>query len=485
MGKWKEKIKTMKRRNKIILGIVIVLALVYFGGAYYYSGHFLRNTVVNGIDCSNQTASKVEAAIQKNIASYELTIKERKNLTDSVKGTDIDLTYLDNGEITKYQKSQNPFSWPAAYLLNSHYEKKITTVSYDEEKLDKIFKKFECFKKKNIEKPVCAYPKYSGNNKYEIVEEVEGNKMVSDKLKEAIKTCISGGDETLDADKEGCYEEPAYRKDSEEIVKLKEDMEAMVQGSITWDFSNRYINLVKYKDLIKDNKVVIDGDITNQFIKIKDHTKAVIDSDAIEDWIVSFAGDSNTIYNGRKFVNHSGTQINVPSGGPYGWRMNWKKEKKAIKKMMQEGTTKERKPYYTQTAVEGTNGQLNDIGSNYVEVDIPNQSVYVYKDGKQVFSTSCVTGNTSKGMGTHTGVGVVQYKARNKTLGGPGYDYSTPVSYWMPFNGGEGLHDANWRSSFGGSIYKTGGSHGCVNLPVSAAATIYGIIDAGWAVVVY
>jgi lipoprotein-anchoring transpeptidase ErfK/SrfK len=88
-------------------------------------------------------------------------------------------------------------------------------------------------------------------------------------------------------------------------------------------------------------------------------------------------------------------------------------------------------------------------------------------------------------MGTHTGVGVVQYKARNKVLGGAGYDYATPVSYWMPFNGGEGLHDADWRSTFGGTIYKNNGSHGCVNLPPSAAATIYGIIDAGWPVVVY
>ena len=111
--------------------------------------------------------------------------------------------------------------------------------------------------------------------------------------------------------------------------------------------------------------------------------------------------------------------------------------------------------------------------------------VYIYKNGKQVFSTSCVSGNVSKGTGTHTGVGVVQYKQRNKVLGGPGYDYASPVRYWMPFNGGEGFHDADWRNSFGGSIYRTGGSHGCVNLPIYAAATIYGIIDAGWPVVVY
>jgi len=55
----------------------------------------------------------------------------------------------------------------------------------------------------------------------------------------------------------------------------------------------------------------------------------------------------------------------------------------------------------------------------------------------------------------------------------------------MPFNGGVGLHDASWRSTFGGKIYVTGGSHGCINLPRSAAETIYNNISAGTPVLVY
>ena len=34
-------------------------------------------------------------------------------------------------------------------------------------------------------------------------------------------------------------------------------------------------------------------------------------------------------------------------------------------------------------------------------------------------------------------------------------------------------HDADWRSSFGGEIYKTNGSHGCINLPPAKAAVLY------------
>lgn len=479
-----EKIKNLSKRNKIIIGILIALIIIYFAGVFYYSNHFLRGTTINGINCSNQTASQLESKIKKNIRSYLLTIKERKKLQDTVKGSDIELTYLDDGAILKYQKSQNAFAWPAGYL-GGKFNKKIDTVSYDVDKLTTIFKNFECFKKKNITKPVSAYPKYNGNNKYKIVAEVDGNQMMSDKLKKAVETCISGGDETLDADKEGCYKEPDYRKGDKEIIALKDQMDKMVSGSITWDYSNRYISLTKFKDGLKNNQFVVNGDITNQFIKIKDHTKAVIDEDAIEDWLITYANDSNTIYKSRKFKSHSGKTITVPSGGPYGWRMHVEKETTAIKNMMEKGTTKTRQPYYKQKAVENTNGKLNDIGSNYVEVDLSSQSVYVYKSGKQVFATSCVSGDVTKGRGTHTGACVIQYKQRNKVLGGPGYDYSSPVRYWMPFNGGEGLHDADWRNSFGGSIYKGNGSHGCVNLSISAAATIYSIIDAGWPVIVH
>ena len=66
-----------------------------------------------------------------------------------------------------------------------------------------------------------------------------------------------------------------------------------------------------------------------------------------------------------------------------------------------------------------------------------------------------------------------------------GEDYATPVKYWMPFAGDVGMHDASWRKSFGGNIYKTNGSHGCINLPTSVAKTIYNTIEKGWPVLVY
>ena len=65
------------------------------------------------------------------------------------------------------------------------------------------------------------------------------------------------------------------------------------------------------------------------------------------------------------------------------------------------------------------------------------------------------------------------------------YDYRHHVDYWMPFNEGVGLHDASWRKNFGGDVYLTKGSGGCVNLKRESAAALYRVIHVGDKVIVH
>ena len=109
--------------------------------------------------------------------------------------------------------------------------------------------------------------------------------------------------------------------------------------------------------------------------------------------------------------------------------------------------------------------------------------MFFYKEGKLVVESDFVSGNESRGWSTPAGVYPLTYKQRNATL--KGENYATPVSYWMPFNGGIGLHDANWRSKFGGTIYQNSGSHGCVNLPPDKAAALYDLVYTGIPVICY
>lgn len=123
------------------------------------------------------------------------------------------------------------------------------------------------------------------------------------------------------------------------------------------------------------------------------------------------------------------------------------------------------------------------VGSTYVEVSIDKQHMWFYKGGKLMVETDVVTGNADGSHNTPKGYFSMFQRARNTTLSGPGY--SSFVEYWMAFSGGCGIHDASWRSSFGGSIYKGNGSHGCVNTPVSKVKIIYNNTDYGTPVIVY
>ena len=124
-----------------------------------------------------------------------------------------------------------------------------------------------------------------------------------------------------------------------------------------------------------------------------------------------------------------------------------------------------------------------EVGDTYVEVSLDDQHMWYIVDGDVYIDSDCVTGNYGS-ADTPKGYFEVNAKASPCTLKGD--DYVSYVTYWMPFiGGGWGLHDATWRSSFGGSIYKGGGSHGCVNLPYDVAEKMYEVIEVGTPVIVY
>ena len=90
----------------------------------------------------------------------------------------------------------------------------------------------------------------------------------------------------------------------------------------------------------------------------------------------------------------------------------------------------------------------NDIGNTYVEIDLTNQRMVFYKDGQLLVDTPVVTGCVRKGYSTPTGCFALDAMRSPAVLKGPGY--ASPVTYWMPFSGGVGIHDASWRSQYGG-----------------------------------
>ena len=197
----------------------------------------------------------------------------------------------------------------------------------------------------------------------------------------------------------------------------------------------------------------------------------------------------------NKYDTPAGTQTWQSADGTtksiktdYGWHIDQAKETEALIANIQSLQSVTREPVYASRAVQT---EMPQWGKTFVEIDISSQHVYFYQDGNCVWDSKCVTGTaTDPDRATPTGVFALKYKQRDRVLRGrinpqtgkPSYE--SPVAYWMPFNGNIGLHDANWRSSFGGNIYLKSGSHGCINLPPKNAKTLYDLITPGTVIVV-
>lgn len=109
---------------------------------------------------------------------------------------------------------------------------------------------------------------------------------------------------------------------------------------------------------------------------------------------------------------------------------------------------------------------------DYIEVNIDKQEISMYLKGKLLVKGPVVTGNVDAGRDTPTGEFSILEKDYDVVLVGPGY--ASHVTYWMQIYGGIGIHDADeWRDEYGGDIYLSDGSHGCINVPLDIVEIIY------------
>ena len=211
----------------------------------------------------------------------------------------------------------------------------------------------------------------------------------------------------------------------------------------------------------------------------------VLNEEEIRTYVAGLAKKYDTYGKEREFQSTRGDLIKVPAKGTYGTTLDQDAEvaylmENLLSEELHDGRISSRIPVYErQGFVRGT----DDIGGTYIEIDMTQQHLYYYVDHELKFDTDVVTGNTGRRMGTPEGVNYVYSKQKNRTLRGPGY--ATPVKYWMPVKGNVGIHDAGWRSEFGGEIYKKSGSHGCINVPKDVMGELYDMVEIGTPVVMF
>jgi len=461
----KNKEKAGAGRTIIILLVVLLLLLTagaYGYGVHYFSSHFLPGSMVNGFNCSYMTSEDTEDLLNQRVSAYVLAVETMKNGQEAISAQDVGLSYVSTGIVKQLIKDQDRFTWFLAFNQDKNYDIS-ESLSYNVELMGQAVDNLKCMQPENVVQPVDAQIQDTGDT-FEIIPEVQGQKLDGRKGYQAVEAAVKRLDTTVDLDVAGCYLAPEILSDDDLLEQRCAEKNRMIQTAVVYQFG--------------ENQEILNGEITHQWIQTGEDGSFYWDEQMISQYVSDLASRYNTSGTSRYFQTSYGPTVKV--SGPYGWKINEKEETAQLIKILEAGESQTREPVYV---TKGASYSGADYGNTYAEVNLTAQHLFFYQDGKKVLESDFVSGNVRKNHTTPPGIFGLSYKQRDAVLRGEGY--ASPVDFWMPFHGGIGFHDASWRSNFGGSIYKTNGSHGCINMPYARAKELYNLVYPNVPVICY
>ena len=470
-----------RRKWPTVLLALLVLALgAYLAGAVAFMKVFLPNTTINGEDVSLKTIEDVARANSESIGSFQLAVTgDGVDLT--LGASDIKAAY-DGGSFARTAIArQHPWRWPLE-VLGAHDLQVETRLTYDAVRLDDQVGSAVDKANKDAKDPEDAKIAFNDESKrYEVVPEVKGTRVDRKAAIKAVRDAITQGQHEVELG-DGQLVQPQVLSTDEAYNKAVDEANAALEATQTLKRGDETLATVEAEDLQK--WVKIEKDLTVSF-----------DLDACTKWArYDLSERLDTIGSKRTFNLPDGRQVTV-SGGTYGWSINGGEIAEKIAENVKAGKQADIEVTWLATANSWNPGG-NEWGDTYIEIDLGAQHVRYFKDGKVALECDCVSGglNTGKMHHTPTGVYYINSNMQSGDVELKGEidpvtkkpEYISHVKYWMPFiDNSHALHDADWRSSFGGYIYQSNGSHGCVNLPPSKAAELYGMVSVGTVVVVH
>ncbi|GLB30324.1 hypothetical protein LAD12857_22470 [Lacrimispora amygdalina] len=459
-----EKMSACEKREALeLLGIAVAaVMLVYLLISFYFTSHFFFSTTINGADVSLKNEKQADQSLKKYAEEYKLLLVERDGMSDQIAGQEAGLEYKNRTYVKDTLYDQEAFHWLESLFKRQEFYAEDLFL-YNENKLNIALNKLNCFSQARIEPENVSYHYLDGH--YQLVKEIYGNHIKKEQLKTAVVDCLTRGKTRLDLEADSCYMNPVYTMNTPKTFKTLRHLNKYVSTHIIYLFGSK--------------REVVDGNVIHNWIKVDENLDIVLDKDEIGAYVKALGKKYDTVGVKRSFKTSLGTMVNL-EGGIYGWKIDQEAETEALFENISSGRRLMREPAYIQKAASRAG---NEIGNTYVEINITRQHLWFYKDGMLIVQGPVVTGNPNRGNATVTGTYMLNYKQEGVVLTGPGY--AAGVQFWMPFYGNMGIHDAKWRSEFGGEIYKKNGTHGCVNAPYYLAKTIYKYIEAGVPVICY
>ena len=472
-----ERNKTIRKSIRMILIAVLLVAAADLGYIAVMHGKFYHHATLNGYDVSGKTVDEVMQILEGPYNGLKLQVTEQGQTVLDVDFADMGYSVNEDQmrrDIEEVMGRQSPVVF-ADLLLGDEYGMRIPFVIDQTVFADRVSADRLTVPRVDTENAQLT----EENGSYVIKPEVYGNDFEDSWLQELVKKTIDRELTNVSIDTvikveitEDAYQKPTVFQDD---PKLNEEMNLynrFCKAEITYDFG--------------EEKVVLGWDTLKDWL-VPENSDNPVSEEAIYNYASQLAAEYDTIYITRTFETSRGYTVTLPSND-YGFQIDVDAEFDQLKADIYANAPVEREPVY---AVRGysRNGH-DDLNGTYVEVDLTGQYLWFYKNGDLIVESSVVTGLPKDGRETAEGAFAIPYKASPFNLVGGGGEgegdaWDVEVRYWMPFHDGQGLHDADWRGSFGGNIYQTSGSHGCVNLPVDVAAVIYEYMEENVAVILY
>lgn len=454
----------------IVLGAILgLIVLAYLAGSIFFMGRFFPQTSVGEFNVSMMTAEEAQQTLAEGLNDYRLSVKG-EGLNFSLTAKDAGLVLNEKAILEKALQEMNPWMWPFE-LQKTHDESDKLAASYNDSGLGDVVKvkvdEFNEAAKQPIDATI-AYNKSLGA--YAVEPEELGTALDYEAVLKVVDEAMVAMEPTATVTKQALLKPPVLSTDAA-LQKACDSANTMIKANL---------------ELMMGPSIAatVGPDQLSSWITFDEEYNAALDEGLMTTWIDELATACNTLGTSRTYTRPDGKVITV-SGGTYGWVV----DHEALMSLVKDGVAAGEKGQFdipvSQSAGQFAGAGGRDWGNSYVDIDLAEQYARYYDDSGNIIWESAIVSGIPDGIhNTPAGVYMLNSKASpSKLIGWENGEkiYETDVSYWLPFVGNViGLHDANWQSSFGGTRYADGfGSHGCVNLPFSAAQTLYNMIPVG------
>ena len=457
----------LRFKGQFLIGSLFFIIIFYFIGVLIYQDILMPRTYIGPVLVSQMNDEVADLRVHEYLNKQKLILFEQKEEIMEVEVSQLNPRVSNiKANVQEAIIKQNALVWPLYYfkttnIMNDFEEK----IEYDLLSLEEVVNHLGFDMKQRASSQDARVVKEGTT--FKIQPEVYGKQVNAKSLAAGISESLASRKSTLDL--ENAYIQPQITEKSQKIQEQMTKIDKMLETKLTLEFA--------------DVSVEIPTDKIVSWINIDDYGVLEISLEQIEKYIEEINSQYAGRYQTHEFQSTYQGQVTVQPG-TFGWYIDPHQEAQNILEDIKNGVEIIREPTIGGAGYE----EEDEFGPHYVEVDLANQMMLIYRDQELVLETPIVSGQT--GTDTIPGAYQVWNKESPSVLVGynPRYEreYQQPVSYWIAFDDqAQGIHDANWQGSFGGETYRYSGSLGCINTPPSIMGQVYDLIDYGMPVIIF